>query len=189
MAENNNHDNNESDTVDRETLSSSYNPGRKMTITQFEELDKQDESLKKYKETLLGSSGKKKKKKGKKKKKKKKGKETGDDRTVVVEEMTLIAPDRPEGNIMFTDLYKTDKNAKNISFTLKEGCQYRFNVKFHVQNDIVSGLKIINQVFRRNIKVAKDEEMLGSYAPSDEVRSITFPRHDWEEAPSGMAGA
>jgi len=63
MAENNNHDNNESDTVDRETLSSSYNPGRKMTITQFEELDKQDESLKKYKETLLGSSGTKKKKK------------------------------------------------------------------------------------------------------------------------------
>jgi Rho GDP-dissociation inhibitor len=34
--------------------------------------------------------------------------------------------------------------------------------------------------------VAKEDLMLGSYPPQEQVQEVVWPRHGWEEAPSGM---
>ena len=75
---------------------------------------------------------------------------------------------------------------KGNPFTLKEGCNYKIQVTFKVQHEIVSGLKYINRVCRKGVQVMKDEEMLGSFGPQSKPHVVVFPRHGWETAPSGM---
>ena len=41
---------------------------------------------------------------------------------------------------------------------------------FRVQHEVLSGLKYLQVVKRKGIRVGKDEEMLGSYAPNTEDR-------------------
>merc|ERR1712196_278349 len=67
------------------------------------------------------------------------------------------------------------------------GCNYRFQVSFKVQNEIVSGLKYKQVVKRKGIQVDKTEEMLGSYGPDlEKVNTIMLPKRTFETAPSGM---
>ena len=74
-----------------------------------------------------------------------------------------------------------------IQVSLKEGCEYKTQISFRVQNDIISGLKYENKVSRGPLPSVKFCEMLGSYAPDpSKVNTVVFPRREWEEAPSGM---
>ena len=92
---------------------------------------------------------------------------------------------------------------KNTPFCLKEGTHYKTKVSFKVQHEIVSGLKYVNLVYRKGIRgqyhfslivsnlwlyllVAKDQQMIGSFGPQVQAHEVTFPRHGWEEAPSGL---
>ena len=45
-------------------------------------------------------------------------------------------------------------------FTIKEGAKFRMKAKFRVQHEVLSGLKYLQIVKRKGIRVAKDEEML-----------------------------
>lgn len=57
-------------------------------------------------------------------------------------------------------------------FTIKEGCVYCMRVHFKVRNDLVFGLKFVNNVYKLLAKgttyitvVDKDEDKMGSFAP------------------------
>ena len=44
--------------------------------------------------------------------------------------------------------------------------------QFRVQHEVLSGLKYLQVVKRKGIRVDKDEQMLGSYAPNTESKPI-----------------
>lgn len=51
---------------------------------------------------------------------------------------------------------------KDKPFTIKEGATFRIKVVFQVHHDVLSGLKYLQIVKRKGIRVSKDEEMLVS---------------------------
>ncbi|PRP77248.1 hypothetical protein PROFUN_13631 [Planoprotostelium fungivorum] len=152
-----------------------YKVSQKVTVAELLNKDTEDESLKKYKESLLGAAA------------SKAYSPAGDPRRVVINEMRVIAEGRPGGDIV----YKLgDKQAiedmKKSPFTLKEGCKYKITIIFTVQHDIVSGLKYVNSAYRASVRVHKEETMIGSFAPQEAPYTMTFPRNGFDEAPSGM---
>ena len=52
-----------------------------------------------------------------------------------------------------------------------------------VRFDIVNGLKFVNNVYKMMMRVEKDEEKMGSFAPQPAPHSFELP---WVEAPSGF---
>jgi len=57
---------------------------------------------------------------------------------------------------------------------------------FKVQHEVLSGLKYLQVTKRKGIRVGKDEEMLGSYAPNTSDKPTYEKKFAPEEAPSGM---
>lgn len=51
---------------------------------------------------------------------------------------------------------------KDKPFTIKEGSMFRIKATFVVQHEVLSGLKYVQVVKRRGVRVSKDEEMLVS---------------------------
>ena len=63
-------------------------------------------------------------------------------------------------------------------------------VHFKVRNDLVFGLKFVNNVFKMLAKgkfwaivVDKDEDKMGSFAPQEQAHTFDLP---WTEAPKGF---
>nr|XP_020453578.1 rho GDP-dissociation inhibitor 1 [Monopterus albus]XP_020453579.1 rho GDP-dissociation inhibitor 1 [Monopterus albus]XP_020453580.1 rho GDP-dissociation inhibitor 1 [Monopterus albus] len=143
-----------------------YKAPAQKSLQEIQELDKDDESLRKYKEALLGNAA------------------------VVVDpsapnvqvtKMTLVCETAPGPLVL--DLKDLDKLKKN-QFVIKEGAEYRVKITFMVNKEIVSGLKYIQQSFRKGVKVDKTEYMVGSYGPrpKEEYEFLT----PMEEAPKGL---
>jgi len=148
-----------------------YKVAAKVDMKTIMAQDAEDESLRKYKASLLGNLS--------------DISPQNDPRRVVIQEMKIVIEGRPE--ISFNLLTpEALARMKKDAFTLKEGCNYKIQILFKVQHDIVSGLKYVNVVYRKGIRVAKEEEMLGSFPPQAKAHVVTFPRHGWEEAPTGM---
>lgn len=78
------------------------------------------------------------------------------------------------------------ESLKKKPFTIKEGSGYQMKAVFTVQHEILSGLKYIQVVKRKGVRVSKDQEMIGSYAPSTTDRPTYEKKFHPEEAPSGM---
>jgi len=151
-----------------------YKVGKKVGLNELLNQDQGDESLRKYKESLLGTLN-------------PDVSPKDDPRRVVIKEMKIIFEDRPGGDITYTLETKEDlEKMKKTPFVLKEGTHYKIKVSFKVQHDIVSGLKYVNLVYRKGIRVAKDNQMIGSFGPQVTNHEVTFPRLGWEEAPSGL---
>ncbi|RXG73729.1 Rho GDP-dissociation inhibitor 1 [Armadillidium vulgare] len=70
----------------------------------------------------------------------------------------------------------------NISSS-NEGVSYKIKIEFQVQREIVTGLKYIQKTYRKGICVDKMTQMVGSYAPKEEMQSYVTPL---EDAPSGL---
>ena len=83
------------------------------------------------------------------------------------------------------------ESLKDKPFAIKEGAKFRMKANFVVQHDVLNGLKYIEVIKRKGIKVGKREEMLvrilkpcplartkgdqatqGSYAPNTEDRPL-----------------
>ena len=152
-----------------------YKISKKVDMGTIMQMDAEDESLRKYKEALLGKAlaG--------------DVAPSDDPRRVVIKEMRVIVKDRPGGDIVYDLAQKgSEEKLKDTPFTLKEQCEYKIQVSFKIQHEIVAGLKFVNMVYRKGVRVAKEEEMLGSFPPQSDPHVVVFPRHGWEEAPSGM---
>ncbi|XP_031794198.1 rho GDP-dissociation inhibitor 2 isoform X1 [Sarcophilus harrisii] len=143
-----------------------YKPPPQKSLKELQEMDKDDESLAKYKKTLLGD-----------------GPVVADPTApnVVVTRLTLVCDTAPGPITM--DLTGDLEALKKKTFVLKEGAEYRVKINFKVNKDIVSGLKYVQHTYRTGAKVDKATFMVGSYGPRlDEYEFLTPP----EEAPKGM---
>ncbi|KAF9940499.1 hypothetical protein BGZ75_007476 [Mortierella antarctica] len=138
-----------------------YKPGQKKSLDEYEKLDAEDEALRRWKESLgVKSTG---------------VSKANDPNNVKVLELRLLVDGRPD---VILNLDQSDDELKKQSFTIKEGVEYRLQVQFRVQHEVVSGLRYIHVVKRMGVKVDKAEQMIGSYAAN--------PNFPAEEAPSGM---
>ncbi|KAG0267298.1 hypothetical protein BGZ95_002869 [Linnemannia exigua] len=155
----NHHD--DDDFVPSETTG--YKVGQKKSLNDYQNLDADDEALRRWKESLgVASTG---------------VSKLDDPHNVVVLQLALEVAGRPD---VILDLTKSEKELEEHSFTIKEGVEYRLKVLFKVQHEVVSGLKYMHVIKRKGIrgKFDKSEEMIGSYAANANFLA--------EEAPSGM---
>nr|XP_053634615.1 rho GDP-dissociation inhibitor 1-like [Cherax quadricarinatus]XP_053634616.1 rho GDP-dissociation inhibitor 1-like [Cherax quadricarinatus] len=155
--------------VPEEDEPTNYKPPPEKTLEEMLNKDTEDESLRKYKETLLGSSA--------------AGAtviEPDNQNRVLVRKLVLLAEGQPD---MELDLTGDLEKLKETVFIIKEGISYKIRIDFHVQREIVTGLKYIQRTFRKGILVDKMTHMVGSYAPKEEIQSYTTPM---EDAPSGL---
>uniref|UniRef100_A0A8C2NB22 Rho GDP dissociation inhibitor beta n=2 Tax=Capra hircus TaxID=9925 RepID=A0A8C2NB22_CAPHI len=143
-----------------------YKPPPQKSLKELQEMDKDDESLIKYKKTLLGD-----------------GPVVADPTApnVTVTRLTLVCESAPGPITM--DLTGDLEALKKETFVLKEGVEYRVKINFKVNKDIVSGLKYVQHTYRTGVKVDKATFMVGSYGPRPEEYEFLTPI---EEAPKGM---
>jgi Rho GDP-dissociation inhibitor len=170
----------------------------KKSVSDILAADSSDESLRRYKESLLGAAaagdlG-----------------NTSDPRRVIVTEFRIIFEEgryirrgvQLDPSALLRNLschnkiHRTDMvfnldtpeglaNLKKTGVTIKEGAKYRYKISFRVQHDIVAGIKFVNKV-KTSLLTDKEELMIGSYPPASTPHVFEFPRFDFIEAPSGM---
>ncbi|MBN3274884.1 GDIR1 inhibitor, partial [Polyodon spathula] len=144
-----------------------YKPPAQKTLQEIQQLDQDDESLRKYKEALLGNVS----------------IAVADPNApnVQVTKLTLVCETAPLP--LTLDLTGDLEGFKKQSFVLKEGVEYKIKISFKVNRDIVSGLKYVQQTYRKGVKIDKTDYMVGSYGPRPEEYEFLTPL---EEAPKGM---
>jgi len=153
--------------IEDENSTTGYKAPAQKSVREILDADADDESLRRYKETLLGGA---------------QGMvliEAENEKNVLVRSLSLLVAGRPDVTIDLAQL--SDLQGQSIS--IKEGSEYRMRVNFQVQREIVSGLKYVQKVYRAGIQMDKDEFMVGSFPPRLEMYSFTTP---FDEAPHGM---
>ncbi|KAM7254294.1 hypothetical protein ACFE04_031976 [Oxalis oulophora] len=125
--------------------------GPLLSLKEQIEKDKEDESLRRWKEKLLGSV-----------------ENELDGQTepeVKFHSIGIVSDEFPEIN---TPLPIDEKQNGRALFTLKEGSRYRRKLTFSVLHNIVSGLAYTNTVWKAGLKVDQSKGMLGTFAPQRE---------------------
>ncbi|KAJ8770518.1 hypothetical protein K2173_018009 [Erythroxylum novogranatense] len=140
--------------------------GPQYTLKEQLEKDKDDESLRRWKEQLLGSVD---------------FEAVGEtlDPEVKILSLAIKAQDRPDIVLSIPE----SGNPKGTWFTLKEGSRYNLEFTLQVKNNIVSGLKYTNTVWKTGVKVDSTKEMLGTFSPQAEPYVHLLPE---ETTPSGL---
>ncbi|KAL2221869.1 rho-gdp dissociation inhibitor [Thermoascus aurantiacus ATCC 26904] len=146
--------------------------GEKKTIEEYKQLDANDESLNRWKASLGLNSG-------------TPIGDPNDPRRCIIQSLALETEGRPDIVVDLTGPGALEK-LKEKPFIIKEGAKFRIRVVFQVHHEVLSGLKYLQVVKRKGIRVSKDEEMLGSYAPNTTEKPFYEKRFAQEEAPSGM---
>lgn len=140
--------------------------GPQYTLKEQLEKDKDDESLRRWKEQLLGSVD---------------FNAVGEtiDPEVKILSLAIKSPGRPDIVLSVPE----NGTPKGIWFTLKEGSRYSLQFTFQVGQNIVSGLKYTNTVWKTGVKVDTTKEMLGTFSPQAETYTHEMPE---ETTPSGI---
>ncbi|RDW69479.1 hypothetical protein BP6252_08499 [Coleophoma cylindrospora] len=136
-------------------------------------LDAEDDSLQRYKESLgLGGQG-------------NDISDPNDKRVCIILSLTMETTGRDPVTI---DLSQegSAKTLKDNPFKIKEGAKFNMVAKFKVQHEVLSGLQYVQIVKRKGVRVSKDQEMIGSYAPNTDKTPFYTKRFADEDAPSGM---
>ncbi|MCL7049332.1 hypothetical protein MKW94_017812 [Papaver nudicaule] len=140
--------------------------GPQFSLKEQLEKDKDDESLRRWKEQLLGSVD---------------YAAVGEtlEPQVQILSLTILSPDRPELVLPIP----FEPNAKGYAFCLKDGSLYHLKFSFKVSNNIVSGLKYTNTVWKTGVRVENTKVMLGTFSPQQEPYTYELAE---ERTPSGM---
>ncbi|KAI0555266.1 immunoglobulin E-set [Xylaria curta] len=148
-----------------------FTPDENVKVTKFK-ADANDESLQRYKKSLGLGGG-------------KDLSDPNDSRVCIIQSLTMESPGRDPVTI---DLSQpgSENTLKDNPFKIKEGAKFTMVASFRVQHEILSGLQYVQTVKRKGIRVSKDSEMLGSYAPNTDKQPIYTKRFQEEDAPSGM---
>ncbi|KAI8567294.1 hypothetical protein RHMOL_Rhmol02G0109900 [Rhododendron molle] len=135
-------------------------------VTEDEDESDDDESLRKWKEQLLGSVD---------------INAIGEtlEPEVKILSLAIKSPGRPD---IFLPVPESG-NPKGLWFTLKEGSRYSLKFTFQVNNNIVSGLKYTNTVWKTGVKVDSAKEMVGTFSPQLEPYTHEMPE---ETTPTGF---
>nr|POE71964.1 rho gdp-dissociation inhibitor [Quercus suber] len=150
-----------------------FKVGESKTIDEYQKLDQNDESLRKWKESLGIGSG-------------TAIADPSDPRKVIILSLGLEVSDRSD---IIIDLSKPGalEQLNKSPFTIKEGAVFRMKARFKVQHQILSGLKYVQVVSRMGVK-NKMQEMIGSYSPNTTDKPDYEKKFESETAPSGMLG-
>jgi len=154
-----------------------YKPGEKKTMEEYSKLDAEDEALNRWKASLgLGGGA---------SDANRLPVEAGDTRKCIIQSLAMEVEGRPDFVIDLTAPGAAE-DLKSKPFTIKEGTTFCMKVQFRVQHEVLSGLKYLQIVKRKGIRVGKDEEMLGSYPPNTIDKPVHEKKLHPDEAPSGM---
>lgn len=82
-----------------------------------------------------------------------------DPRKCIIKSLALEVPGRDDVVIDLSSPGSLEK-LKDKPFTIKEGATFRTKAVFQVHHEVLSGLKYLQVVKRKGIRVSKDEEML-----------------------------
>ncbi|KAG6384098.1 hypothetical protein SASPL_117375 [Salvia splendens] len=151
-------------TEDDEDLSLHLGP--KVSLKEHLEKDKDDESLRRWKEQLIGSVD-------------ANAVEENQEPDVKILSLAIVSPGRPDVLLPITE----GENPKGLWFTLKEGSHYHLKFNIKVSNDIVCGLKYTNTVWKTGVKVDSSKEMLGTFSPQADPYTQEMPE---ETTPAGI---
>ncbi|KAA8550725.1 hypothetical protein F0562_002409 [Nyssa sinensis] len=158
-------DNDDDDHQDGGTIGD-FVPGPLIPLKDQIEKDKDDESLRRWKEKLLGCV---------------EGDLNGQmEPEVTFHSIGVISDDIGEIN---TPLPVDESKSGHLLFTLREGSQYQLKLTFTVLHNIVSGLAYTNTVWKGGLQVDQSKGMLGTFAPQREPYVYTL---DEETTPSGV---
>lgn len=148
-----------------------YKVTEKKTLAEYTQLDAEDESLKKWKESLGISSD-------------SIGDPTDKRRVVVLELRVDVVGQEP----IVIDLEKPGalEALKKNPIVIKERSKYQRKLKFRVQHEIITGLKYLQSVKRAGIRVDKSQEVCGSYPPNTKSKPYYEKVFIEEEAPHGL---
>lgn len=130
------------------------------------EKDKEDESLRRWKEKLLGSIN----------------LDSFDERVhpeVSILSLSIVC----EGRSDIVVHLPLQANFRGHLFTLKEGSSYRLKFNLLVRRNIVSGLTYLHTVWKNGIRVDNSRVMLGTFAPQLEPHVVMMEE---ETTPSGI---
>ncbi|MCJ1318965.1 hypothetical protein MMC15_004297 [Xylographa vitiligo] len=170
-----------------------YKVGEKKTVEEYAKLDQNDESLNRWKASLGIATG------------APLAVTPGDTRRCVIQSLALEVESRPDIVIDLTAPGSIEA-LRSKPFIIKEGAKFRMKANFKVQHDVLSGLKYLQVVKRKGIRVGKDEEMLvrvfektlgtvccadiwfaqGSYPPNTVDKPSYEKKFSQDEAPTGM---
>ena len=124
--------------------------------------DANDESLQRYKESLgLGGGT--------------PISDPNDPRVCIILSLTMESPGRDPVTIDLSEP-GSEKTLKDKPFKIKEDAKFTMSAKFRVQHEILSGLHYVQVVKRKGIRVSKDSEMIGSYAPNTDKQPTYIKR-------------
>ncbi|KAL7932931.1 E set domain-containing protein [Trichoderma chlorosporum] len=144
----------------------------KQSLAEYNQMDAGDESLQRYKQSLGLGGG-------------KDLSDPSDPRVCIIKALTMDSPGRPPVRIPL-DTPGAEAKLKDEPFRIKEGVKFTMSAEFKVQHEILSGLHYVQVIKRKGLKVSKDSEMIGSYAPNTENQPTYIKKFHEEEAPSGM---
>ncbi|KAE8702972.1 Rho GDP-dissociation inhibitor 1 [Hibiscus syriacus] len=158
--------NDDDDDDDRMKSEKELDIGPQFSLKEQLEKDKDDESLRRWKEQLLGSVdmfavGESK------------------DPEVMILSLSILCPGRPDICLSIP----FGSKPRSSLFMLKEGSKYRLKFSFTVSNNIVSGLKYTNNVWKTGVRVDKTKLMLGTFSPQKEPYTYELEE---ETTPSGL---
>ncbi|KAK4070760.1 hypothetical protein Trihar35433_5227 [Trichoderma harzianum] len=143
----------------------------KQSLAEYNQMDAGDESLQRYKQSLGLGGG-------------KDISDPSDPRVCIIIGLTMDSPGRPPVRLELENPKDREKLEKG--FKIKEGVKFTMSAEFKVQHEILSGLHYVQVIKRQKIRVSKDSEMIGSYAPNTENQPTYTKKFHEEEAPSGM---
>ncbi|KAL6694121.1 E set domain-containing protein [Trichoderma pleuroticola] len=144
----------------------------KQSLAEYNQMDAGDESLQRYKQSLGLGGG-------------KDLSDPSDPRVCIIKALTMDSPGRPPVEIKL-EAAGSETTLKERPFQIKEGVKFTMSAEFKVQHEILSGLHYVQVIKRKGLKVSKDSEMIGSYAPNTENQPTYVKKFHEEEAPSGM---
>ncbi|CAG7919081.1 unnamed protein product [Penicillium olsonii] len=154
------------------TRTEGFKVGEKKTIDEYNQLDKDDEAMQRWKASLGLNAG-------------EPIHEPNDPRKCIIKSLALQVDGRPDVVIDLSSPGSVDE-LKNKPFKIKEGSKFHIKAAFQVHHEVLSGLKYLQVVKRKGVRVSKDQEMLGSYAPNTNVKPLYEKIFAEEEAPSGL---
>ncbi|XP_021719784.1 rho GDP-dissociation inhibitor 1-like [Chenopodium quinoa] len=154
------------DDEDDDDAESKIDLGPQCSLKDQLEKDKDDESLRKWKEQLLGSVD---------------INAIGETLNPDVKILSLAIKSPGRDDILLQ--IPENGKVKGNWFTLKEGSRYSLQFAFQVNHNIVSGLKYTNTVWKTGVKVDSTKEMLGTFSPQAEPYKHEMPE---ETTPSGI---
>uniref|UniRef100_A0A2N9FI45 Rho GDP-dissociation inhibitor 1 n=1 Tax=Fagus sylvatica TaxID=28930 RepID=A0A2N9FI45_FAGSY len=141
-------------------------PGPLLSLKEQIEKDKDDDSLRRWKEKLLGCL---------------ENDLNGQmEPEVKFHSIAIISDEFGEKT---TPLPVDENRSGHALFALREGSRYRFKLTFTVLHNIVSGLTYSNTVWKGGLQVDQNKGMLGTFAPQREPYVHTL---DEEITPCGV---